>query len=91
MVMASGSLSEVVLARRLLASGSGRKVRVAAGVSMGELARRLGVDVGAVSRWEAGLRTPRAALAVAYLAAISELGAAIGPGDLEAHLMAADE
>ncbi|MDP9334301.1 MAG: helix-turn-helix domain-containing protein [Actinomycetota bacterium] len=46
-------------ARRLAATGAGRRIRVAAGLSQPELARSIGVPHETVGRWERGERVPR--------------------------------
>ncbi len=46
-------------ARRAARSGSGRRIRVAAGLSQAELAEGCGVTPPTISRWEAGDRQPR--------------------------------
>lgn len=55
------SLSSIAWARRALRTGVARSIREAAGVSGGEFAAGVGVTPSAVSRWERGKRTPRAA------------------------------
>ncbi len=54
-------LDLALLARaRRLGQGAGREVRERAGLSVGELARIIGVDVATLSRWERGRTRPRA-------------------------------
>jgi DNA-binding transcriptional regulator YiaG len=48
-------------------SGEGRRIRTAAGLSIGEVARRVGVDESTVSRWERGLCWPSGPRANAYI------------------------
>ena len=86
MAMATNTalLSKVVLARRLLESGVGQRVRLASGISMGEMAAQVQIDQSAFARWEAGTRVPRPAAAIRYLAALADLlGAMQNPDDLE--------
>jgi len=79
----SALLSKVVLARRLLESGVGQHVRLAAGISMGEMAAQVGIGITSYSRWEAGTRVPRPAAAVRYLVALEDLLGVVDPHDLE--------
>lgn len=58
--------AELARIRRLVRSGQARAIRVDAGLSQGDIARLIGVQPGAVSRWEAGLRVPRGDKALAY-------------------------
>lgn len=48
-----------VLARRLLSTGEARRLRVAAGVILAEIAEEVGVTETTVARWEGGVRQPR--------------------------------
>jgi transcriptional regulator with XRE-family HTH domain len=50
-------------ARAALRDGRVRKLRVRLGLSQRELAEAVGADESALSRWEAGLRVPRTAVA----------------------------
>lgn len=59
-------LGLVMEAREAARSGRGERLRIAAGISQGELAAAIGVTPAAVSRWEAGERRPRGDAAVAY-------------------------
>jgi transcriptional regulator with XRE-family HTH domain len=49
-----------------LISGRARELREAARLSRSELARALGTTPAWVSRWEAGLRSPRGETALKY-------------------------
>ena len=60
------ALLETVERRRLPDPESCRQIRERAGITQTELAEPLGVTGGAVSRWEAGLRTPRGGMASRY-------------------------
>ena len=73
-------LSDLVLARQLLASGEGRRIREAAGISERQLAAQVGVTVGALSRWETRGRRPRVAHALKYLEAVADLLAVLPTG-----------
>lgn len=54
-----------------------RAVRLAAQISLAELAAELEVTASAVSRWEAGSRRPRGPLAEKYLEALARLEAEV--------------
>lgn len=64
----SGNSDLVGLARvrGMVRSGDARYIRLARGLTMGEIARDVGVAVATVSRWEAGERVPRGAAALRY-------------------------
>lgn len=59
--------------RALCRSGWARKVRLEAGVTLGEVGRDCGVSESAVHRWETGQRRPRGAEAVRYLEVLESL------------------
>ena len=59
-------LGEVARTRSLARSGAARSIRIAAGISLAEVASQLGVSPSTVHRWETGVRRPRAAAAVEY-------------------------
>lgn len=58
--------TEIRARRRLPTPAMARELRLAAGLSQARVARELGVTSVTVSRWEAGDRTPRGDLLVAY-------------------------
>lgn len=64
---------EISLARKLAATGEARRLRQAAGLSLYDLARDLGVTAGTVSRWETGNRVPRGDAAARYAGLLGEL------------------
>ena len=64
-------------ARRLAASGTGRVVREASDLSMGDVARACGVQPSTVLRWERNERRPSGDAALRYLALMHELSAAL--------------
>jgi DNA-binding transcriptional regulator YiaG len=66
-------LGLVMEARETARSGRGERLRLAAGLSQGELAAAIGVTPACISRWEAGDRRPRGAAAVAYAQLLREL------------------
>ena len=59
--------------RRLAASGAGRALRVAAGLSLRDLARALGTSPAVVSRWERGQRVPHADMAEQWVTLLGRL------------------
>jgi transcriptional regulator with XRE-family HTH domain len=66
----------LIEAREAARSGRARRVRVLAGLSQQEVADACGVDSSAVSRWEAGLRTPHGTAALAYARLLRALATA---------------
>lgn len=75
-------LDDLLRARELARSGEARRLRLAAPLSLGEMARAVGVSVATVSRWEAGERQPTGEGAVRWarrLARLAELEAARTP------------
>lgn len=50
-----------------MVSGEGRKRRVAAQLTMREVASALGIDVAALHRWETGVTSPRGESALQWL------------------------
>ncbi|WP_442814924.1 helix-turn-helix domain-containing protein [Streptomyces sp. NBC_01775] len=71
--MAQGSLLLLVDVRAALNSGEARRLREAANLSIGEVAKACDVDQSTVWRWERGTRTPRGEPAVAYARFIQSL------------------
>lgn len=67
----------LVWARAALRSGGAANLRVAAGLSQGEVAAAVGVTTSAVSKWEAGQRIPRGEIAMRYARFLAELAPAI--------------
>lgn len=66
-------LGLLVAARRYSATGEGRRVREAVGVTVTEVATAADVGVPTVSRYERGLRTPHGERAVRYALVIRAL------------------
>ncbi|WJD99734.1 helix-turn-helix transcriptional regulator [Streptomyces antimycoticus] len=52
--------------RAALVSGEARQLRVAAHLSVSEVASECGVDQSTIWRWENGVRTPRGKTALIY-------------------------
>lgn len=71
--MRTQELELLIEGRAAAHNGHGRDLRTAAGLSRAEMARLVGVTQPAISRWEAGERTPSAACAVAYAKALRQL------------------
>ena len=63
-------LQLLIEARSAAASGTGRRLREAAGLTQGELAGLLGMDPSALSCWESGLRRPRGGAALRWARAL---------------------
>jgi DNA-binding transcriptional regulator YiaG len=57
---------EVAAARAMIESGAARRVRLAAHLSLAEVARSVGVTAATVYRWEADGMKPRGEAAVRY-------------------------
>lgn len=64
--MNGAELVDLAKVRGLVRSGNARYIRLARGLSVGEVARGVGVAKATVSRWEAGQRIPRGAAALRY-------------------------
>ena len=69
-------LVKLATVRAAARSGASRDVRMAAGLSLREVAEAIGVGVSTIHRWEAGDRRPHGAAALRYADLISELKAA---------------
>jgi len=63
----------LALVRELAANGTARRIRVAARLSIYDIARDLGVKAGTVSRWETGKRTPQGEAALRWAQLLSEI------------------
>lgn len=59
--------------RARAADGSARRIRVAAHLSLTDIASAVGVDQSTVHRWETGRRAPRGAPALRYGALLDAL------------------
>ena len=71
--MAQAQALRLADVRSALTSGEAERLRVAAQLSIGEVAQACGVDQSTVWRWEHGLRKPRGQAALAYGALIDSL------------------
>jgi len=61
--------------RELAESGEARRLRLRAGLSLGEVARELRVAVPTILRWETGERRPRGKAALWYAQLLEQLAA----------------
>jgi DNA-binding transcriptional regulator YiaG len=59
-------LDELSRLRSFLQTGEARRIRERAGLSLGEVARGLGVSPSTLHRWEGGKRSPRGEAALRY-------------------------
>lgn len=67
--------------RQLLATGEGRRIRRAAGLSLAEVAEAVGITRQTLATWEDGTRSARDAAAVGrYARALGAVADAIGWG-----------
>lgn len=70
--MVDEQIVRIARARRL-AAGSGRRIRLASGVSVRELAAGVGVDPSTLWRWETGRSRPRGEAALRWERALEAL------------------
>ncbi len=75
MALSPATVEKVKGQQSLPAPAARRAIRIAAGLSQPELARELNVSTATISRWEAGLVTPRSEAAIAYAVVLAELRA----------------
>jgi DNA-binding transcriptional regulator YiaG len=66
-------LGRIAWVRSLAKSGAAKSIRVAAGVSIPEVARSVPCSVSTLWRWEAGERVPSTDLAPRYAAVLETL------------------
>lgn len=71
--MAQAQILRLADVRAALASGEAQRLREAAQLSIGEVARACGVDQSTVWRWEQGKRLPRGQTAIRYADVIDSL------------------
>ena len=64
---------ELARVRSMTKAGTARTVRIAAGLSLGEVAAAVGVSDVSVYRWEQGQRSPRGAAALKYAEVLAAL------------------
>lgn len=68
-----GALAEIAVVRGLLTSGRAKAIRIAALISLDEMAASIGVAASTICKWEAGVNIPRAAVAIRYGRVLKEL------------------
>lgn len=71
--MNADQLVSIAQVRALVRSGAARSIRQAAGLSLGEVARALGVSPSTVFRWEHAQRSPHGDAGIAYGRLLSQL------------------
>jgi transcriptional regulator with XRE-family HTH domain len=73
--MNAKQLLRLTEARRLAASGDGKAIREASGLSLHEVAAAIPLSVSGLFRWENGERVPRGERAVAWAELLEQLAA----------------
>jgi transcriptional regulator with XRE-family HTH domain len=73
--LTTGGAVLLALVRRLARDGTATRLREAAHLSLGDVARSLDVHPSTVLRWESGESLPRGAVAMRYGALLAELDA----------------
>jgi DNA-binding transcriptional regulator YiaG len=71
--MKTEELVAIARARALASSGTARWLRLAAGLSLPEVARAVGVSPSTIWRWERDRRSPRGDAAARYSRLLEEL------------------
>jgi DNA-binding transcriptional regulator YiaG len=71
--MESNDLQELADVRALASSGLARSIRIAASLSLTEVAAEVGVAPSTVHRWETGARSPRGEAARSYARILKDL------------------
>ena len=64
--MRDRDVAVLVVTRRMAADGEGRQLRLAARLSLAEVAAAVDVDTSTIWRWEQGRRRPRGEAALRY-------------------------
>lgn len=65
-------LASIAAIRQMVSDGTVRGVRVAAGLTQADIARKVGVRPSAISQWESGRRIPSGERALRYAATMAE-------------------
>jgi DNA-binding transcriptional regulator YiaG len=68
---------KIAVARRLAKSGEGRRIRIHAGLSIGEVAEVCHVSHVSVGRWERGIRRPTGSAAIRYAELMTALDGSV--------------
>jgi DNA-binding transcriptional regulator YiaG len=71
--MTTTDLRRLTRVRRLAETGEARRIREAARLGLGEVARSLGVSGSTLHRWEQGLRSPRGGKALMWCDLLDDL------------------
>ena len=74
--MELSQLRALVEVRQRGRNGSAKAIRIAAGLTIAEVAAAVGVGESTVSRWEGGSRQPRGEAALRWAALLTELSTA---------------
>jgi len=72
-VLTTDEVIDLAKVRSLTRSGIARSIRLAAGLSLSEMAGAVGASISAVHRWETGSCAPRGAVGVRYGRLLEEL------------------
>ncbi len=73
MPISAAELVELSEVRAFARSGAARAIRLAAQVSLSELAEAAGVSLSTIHKWEAGERVPRGQAALRYKRLLDQL------------------
>ena len=73
-LVGAGHVVELIKVRAAARSGAAKDARLAAGLSLTEVAAAVGVTPAAVFRWEKGDRVPRGEAALRYARLLNRLG-----------------
>lgn len=71
--MESNTAPRLARLRSLMSTGAAKSIRLAAGVSLPEIARDVGVSHSTVYRWENDLNVPKGDPALRYAVVLDEL------------------
>jgi transcriptional regulator with XRE-family HTH domain len=77
--MVNEDLIALTRARQLSSTGLGRRIRLAAGLSVREVATAIDVEATTLWRWERGTSRPRGSAARHWQALLAELRAELDP------------
>jgi DNA-binding transcriptional regulator YiaG len=72
-LMNTNDLVELARVRSMSKAGTARTIRLGAGLSLGEVAKAVGVSEVAIYRWEQGQRSPRGVPALKYAQVLAAL------------------
>lgn len=80
MSLAEDHVLDLTAVRALARSGRARELRLAAGLSLAELAAAIGVAAPTIHRWEIAARRPHGNAAIRYGAVLDALERAVNDG-----------